>query len=210
MQDIVAQKETGFHLVPFDSFRKSHQGYYFKSKQYEKYFVLCYINTMFHTGWMLFPYVRNGFCAVSKGLFEIDTRKGGTNRFGRHMMEHERTSRTTVSIPQNLATRCRQDIARAAALAVVLNLRPLGFADNKEGMSAYAEAVFRAGQSVPHGVSINNNSYLPCRSTVKNSVADLARQLRETFASRISTELNSLGGAITIDGLTLKLQGRHY
>lgn len=156
------------------------------------------------------PYVRNGFCPISKGLFEIDTKKGGTNRFGRHITEHEKGSGKETRLVQELPSKCRQEIADAAALAVVLDVRPLGFAENKSGMEAYAGAVFRAGQSVPNGVVISSKSYLPSRTAVNSSVSRLANDLRKMFAARMERELKRIGGAITIDGLSLKLQGRHY
>lgn len=63
-----------------------------------------------------------------------------------------------------------QRISDAVALAVVLDLRPLGFTEKKEGIVALAEAVFKAGQSIPYGVPINRELYLPSRSAGKASL----------------------------------------
>ena len=69
----------------------------------------------------------------------------------------------------NLSAGCRQNIADLTALAVVLHLRPLGFTENQADMSAFAESIFKAGQSVPNGVFASPKSYLPSRCMVKAS-----------------------------------------
>ena len=47
-------------------------------------------------------------------------------------------------------------------------------------------------------------------SAVKTLLQVLVRDLREKFAEKIVARLNSFGGAISIDGLTLKIQSWHY
>ena len=145
-----------------------------------------------------------------KCLFEIDTKKGDTNRSSQHMTEHKSIGDKRLTITQDLTTKSRQDIANAATMAVIFDLIPMGFTDNKEDMAAYAESVFSTGQSLPHGVSISKQFYLHSRNTVKASLEHLATDLRQQFTLRISTEMHKLGGAITIEVLTLKLLGNHY
>lgn len=106
--DISAQMQSQCQLVAFKEYQKSHQSSLFKSKQYENFFVLCYENTMHHAGRMVFPYVRNVFCPVTKGLFEIDTKKGGTNRFKRHMSEHDKASGKANRLAQNFPSKCSE------------------------------------------------------------------------------------------------------
>ena len=53
--DILADKNSLQHLVPFKQYKRSHQGELMKSKQYETYLVLCHKNTNFHFGWMICP-----------------------------------------------------------------------------------------------------------------------------------------------------------
>jgi len=114
IKKIIAGEETAFHLVPFKKYRHSHQGSYLKSDQYEPYFALCYPHSMFHAGFFVCPYVRNGFCPVEDGMFAIDTRKGGTNRFGRHTDVHKKNAGFQV-VQRQLAEKCRETVSEAAA-----------------------------------------------------------------------------------------------
>ena len=91
VKEIMRGIESRFQLVPFSQFQKSHQGSSLKSNQYQKYFVLCHANSMYHPGWFVCPYVTSGFCPIQKGIMEANSRKLGTNKFRRHAMEHEDT-----------------------------------------------------------------------------------------------------------------------
>ncbi len=53
---------------------------------------------------------------------------------------------------------CRTDIARSAILALVLDLRPLSFTENHEGMNCLLRSVFKAGQSIPLGVRVEKKA----------------------------------------------------
>ena len=125
-----------------------------KYKQYENYIVLCHENTLFHAGWIICPYVFNGNCAASKGLFPLDTKKGGTNRFGIHIRIHEKPDEP-AEVEQDLGVKCRDEVSRAGSLAVILDLRPLRFAEGHEGIAQFAESIFSAGQTIPYGVPFN-------------------------------------------------------
>lgn len=210
VKKIKAKEETAFYLVSFMKYKRSHQGSTLKSKQYEKYLVLCHANSLYHAGWIVCPYILTGFCVMSKGLYEINTRKGGTNKFGQHMTLHERCTSGEVHMERDLNPRCKEEISDAAALAVVLDLRPMGFTENREGMAAYAKAVFSAGQSVPVGIPINAKSYLPSRTAIKSSLDRLEVKLCAIFSKELRTNLLSQGGAVSVDGVTLKLQGKQY
>ena len=169
VKEIMRGIESRFQLVPFSQFQKSHQGSSLKSNQYQKYFVLCHANSMYHAGWFVCPYVTSGFCPIQKGIMEMNSRKGGTNKFGRHVIEHEDTRGKKEMLERDLEPKCRQKIADAAALAVIQGLRPLGFVESNEGIISFASAVFAAGQSVPYGIKVKSSSYLPSRTAVKNS-----------------------------------------
>ena len=125
------------------------------------------------------------------------------------MLEHERSVDEKHTTAQELLSKCGQEIFDHAAFAVIQDLRPLGFAENKDGMAAYAEAVFKAGQRVPVGVQVRQKSYLPSRTAVKTSLQKLVDTLRRQFAEQVTSELTNVGGAVSLDGLTLNLQGRH-
>lgn len=206
---IIEKEETGYQLIPFKEYRTSHQGSYMRSQQYNPYYVLVYPNSRFHAGWAVCPYVLNGFCEVKMGLLAINTKRGGTNRFGAHIDAHNR-AQGLDTVERPLQEKCREEICNAAAAAVVLDLRPYGFAENHDGMVRFAQSIFKAGQTVPFGVNIDKKSYIPSRTGVKNAVQKLAVRKRQEFAKLLQEKYNALGGAITIDGVNLKLQNRHY
>lgn len=53
-----------------------------------------------------------------------------------------------VSFSTPLPATWQKTINGAAALAIVRDLQPLIFTDNRDGMAAFVEKVFKAGQSV--------------------------------------------------------------
>ena len=71
----------------------------------------------------------------------------------------------TIKFTRFLNQKCQSDIADSGTLAVALDLRPLSFADNQEEMVNFAEALFRAGQTVPCKVNIDRKSYLSSHQT---------------------------------------------
>ena len=210
IRDIIGEKESSFVLVPFKKFQTSYHGAHLKSKQYEVYLVLCHANSSFHAGWFVCPFFLSGFCPIAKGIMLIDTKKGGTNKFGGHISEHQRDAGKQTFMSQNLDIRCRKNISRAAAMAVILDLRPIGFTDNHPGIASFAEAVFKAGQSVPSGITINPKSYLPSKYAVTSALTEIGCELRSKFKNVLEKKLIGLGGAVTVDGVSLKLQRRHY
>ncbi len=210
VNDIVSNRLTSFHLVPFKEFRSSHQGALMKSKQYEQYHVLCHENSKFHAGWFVCPFVLTHHCPVNKGVLPLDTKKGGTNRFGNHWRTHEKLPVKSEPVQQMLDGRCREVISRSAAMAVILDLRPLSFAEEHEGIATFAESVFKAGQTIPYGVSVNRKSYLPTRTAVNTALTNLVKKWREKFSVHLKSSLMSLGGAVSVDSVTLKIQNRHF
>jgi len=206
---IVEEKATEYKVIPFNEYQKGLQGSFMRSQQYKPYYVLVYPNSKFHAGWLVCPYVINGYCEVKCGLLELNPKKGGTNRFGIHIDAHAK-ARGLEPVSRPLQERCRTDISEAAARAVMLDLRPFSFAESHEGMACYAEAVFKAGQTVPHGVPINRASYLPSHIAVKNALSRLVSAQKTKFTKLFHETYNGLGGAITIDGVHLKVQGKHY
>ena len=82
MKSIVNENSTLYHGIAVKKFRSSHQGDLLKSKQFEKYLVFVHGNILFHASWMLCPYFFNKNCTLSSGIFQIDTKKEGTNPFG--------------------------------------------------------------------------------------------------------------------------------
>ena len=136
VQKILDKAPRMYHLITFKEYRAFYQGSLLKSRQYEKFLVLCHANTRYHAGYMVCPYVSGHFCSPRRGLFAIYTKKGGTNRFGRHILEHSKTKDTSTHT-QDLGSQCWEEISRAAAMAVILDLRPISFAENQEGIAQY-------------------------------------------------------------------------
>ena len=155
------------------------------------------------------PYVLNGNCCVDKGLYPIDTKKGGTNRFGSHLRTHEK-SETYLQATQDLDAKCREDISRSGALAVLLELRPMRFAEDHEGIAQFAESIIKAGQTVPYGVSFNRKSYLPTKAAINTSLETMVGEWCDAFKEYLKNDLISAGGGVSIDGVTLKVQDRQF
>ena len=76
-------------------------------------------------------------------------------------------------IVHKIANNCRGNISKAAAFAVLLDLRPLCLAESKDGMTSFAQTLFEAGQLIPYGVKIDHMSYLPSRTGVSAALKSL-------------------------------------
>ncbi len=99
----------------------------------------------------------------------------------------------------------RRLIADATAMAVIMDLRPLGFAEEHEGIGNHAKDIFKAGQSVPDGVKIQRSSYDPSRTAVDSSLTRLVETMRVKLAKLFQEHIGSLKGAITFHDVTLKV-----
>ena len=77
-------------------------------------------------------------------------------------------------------------------------------------MAIFAESIFKAGQTIRYGVSINRQSYLPTRIAIRSSQETMVHEWHSSFRGYLNNELMSSGGALSIDGVTLKIQGRHF
>ena len=98
----VAGEECQNHLVPIEKFRQKNLVTALNSRQYQNYVYLCHANFNLHAGWLICKYVLNGFCTISKDMFEFETRKGGTNRFGNHMKRHANSNGDNITFNRNL------------------------------------------------------------------------------------------------------------
>lgn len=106
-----------------------------RSRQYAPCSVLCRTSSLFHAGLIVCPYISTGLCAVSKALFEINLQQGGINRFEKDISEHKSEMTNHHIICQKLSQSCTQNIADGSASPVVLDLRPLSFAEICDGMT---------------------------------------------------------------------------
>ena len=99
----------------------------------------------------------------------------------RHIADHDASKKNGNVLLHSLKLPCRKNISDAAALAVVLDTRPLSFTENKEGIAALLRAVFEAGQSMPCGVKVDPKSYTPSRTAIMNSLREMAKSFRDHF-----------------------------
>lgn len=125
------------------------------------------------------------------------------------MEDNDKQASETISMTRELSAPYRSAIGLAVAKPVVPDLRPLSFS-YCTGMAEYSEAVFKAGQSVPAGMNVARKSYIPGRTLVADLVTKLAKEFITKFRKRFYESIDKLGGGATIDGVSLKVQGRHY
>ncbi len=71
------------------------------------------------------------------------------------MQAHEQFENSGAQQHGILSLPCRNNLAQSAMLAAVLDLRPLSFAENQEGMAYLLRAMFEAGKSIPLGVTVD-------------------------------------------------------
>ena len=150
-----------------------------------------------------------GWLSTKKNLHSFRTVRGGTSRVERHTATHK-TSNTILRFQRQLPLAAKSKIAHAAAYAVSLDFRPLSFCDGHDCIRVFAKSIFEMGHSVPGNESLYSSGYLPGRIAVTNAVRDLRNKLRTKFVAERKDGLLQFGGAVTVDGVHLKLQRKHY
>ncbi len=90
----------------------------------------------------------NGGCLLEKALFQFKTVQSGTSRVELHTNSHN-ISAGTVRFRRQLPAAARTRVARATALAVCLEMKPLRFCYGYVGMRNFAQTIFEIGQTVP-------------------------------------------------------------
>ena len=152
---------------------------------------------------------QNGNCPSEKVLYSFKTDQGGTSRQERNTHSHKQRT-TTVRFQRQLLLVARSKVAQAAALAVCLDVRPLSFCDDKSGMHHLAHSVFEMGQYELENETIDPKSDLPGRTAVTNALKDLGYKHRQYFASELRNGSLQYSAPITIDGVHLKVQVKHF
>lgn len=160
VKDILEEKECSYRLVPFQYLKTSFQGSSIRSAACENFLILCHSRSSFHAGWIVCPYARSGVCPITEGVLQIDSKTGGNYRFICHMRSHENPAIPNSESQATLSLPCPDKFARKAMLTAVLNLKSFSFTDKKEGMTAFLQSVFEAGQSIPLGVRVDRNVYV--------------------------------------------------
>ena len=111
---------------------------------------------------------------------------------------------------RQLPLAAKSKIVHAAVYAVSLDIRPLSFCDGHEVTRMFAKSIFEMGQSIFANESIDPSGYLPGRTAVTNAVHDISNNLRTKFVAEKKYGRLQFGGAVTVDGVPLKLKGKQY
>ena len=156
----------------------------------------------------MFRYALNGGRPLEKSLYSFKTIQGGTSRLERHI-KSRRSGSATLNFQRNLPRAARGKVATAAALAVCLDLRPLSFCDGHTGLRHFAKSIFELGQTVSENEKIDPKSYLLGRTDVTSAVKDLSNNLRQKYFSDVQNSYLRFGGAITIEGVHLKVHSKN-
>lgn len=195
-------------MIPFPQYNTAH---HLRSPKYKPYYVLCKLNTKCCVGWMVCPFVLSLTCKLTSGLFRYNTISGGTSRFERHIKMHKKPSKSSlISIKKHLRPSERGSIAKAAAMAVAYDFRPISFTDNKPGIVNFAKVIFEAGQSFPISDVVDPDSILPCAKTVGLALSELSVKLVNEFRNKKLPAFVQIGGALTTDGVSIKMQDRQF
>ncbi len=126
------------------------------------------------------------------------------------MQAHEQFENSGAQQHGILSLPCRNNLAQSAMLAAVLDLRPLSFAENQEGMAYLLRAMFEAGQSIPLGVMVDKKRYITARTAICSAIENMVGELRITVKDKLLISALSIRGATTADCVTLKVQNNHY
>ena len=81
----------------------------------------------------------------------------------------------------SLSVEYKNKIADAAALAVVLDLRPIRFTENKDRKASFADFVFKSDHHIRNRVLVKLEYYFLSSTAVKAFVQQLSVYLRQIF-----------------------------
>lgn len=92
-------------------------------------------------------------------------------------------------------------------MACCMELRPLSWTKNKEGVERFSSAVFQAGTHMLPGQVINVKDMLPCTKTVRAKLLELEGDKREEDKQTKQLAALSVGAGMSCDGLKQKHTG---
>ena len=127
----------------------------------------------------------------------------------RHTKAHESTS-NTVRFLNSLPVPARTKVAHATALAVALDIRPSSSWGGHLGMRQFSKTIFELGQKVPVSERTNPKCCLLGQTAVTSAVGEINKSLRQKFAAQIESKCLKYGGAVSVDGVHLKVKGKHF
>ena len=109
-----------------------------------------------------------------------------------------------------MAALSKSRITAAAAIASCDDLLRFSFAENKNGISVFAEALFKAGQDCSIDYKVNVMSALPSGRTVRKAVCELESANRVSFKALLTKRPDTFCGGMSNDGVTMKVQEKHF
>jgi len=161
----------------------------------------------------VFPCFQSGSCSISHALQSFNAGAGGTATLKCHTQRHTVKNKQggELSLVRKLDSSLKSKIKYSAALAVAIDLLPLNFADNRDGMIDYTTAVFRAGQNKGISDDVDIADFQPSAGAVRSAVTEIAKLMREEFkTSVLEGDALMAGGSMTSDGVTLQLKDKHF
>ena len=178
------------------------------SQHYDGYFVICHIHN-FRSPDGSCRYLLNGRCPLEKSLYSFKTIQGGTFRLERHKKTHK-SGYATLNSQRNLPGVARGKAARSAAIAVCLDLRNFSFCDRHPDLRHFAKSMFELGQTVQENEKIDPESCLSGSTAITSAFKCLSSNLRQKFVVDVQNGCLRFGEANTIDGVCLRMHGKHY
>ena len=178
-----------------------------RSLAYKDWLLLCRKGTHEDVGFLVCPYYDS---TCNDPLRKYDPKKGGTNSLTLHMSKHDKNSkkhRTAELIPRNVSQGSKSFISRAAAMACYMDLLPLSWTYNHEGVERFALSVFNAGTKMMPGQLVNVKDFMPSANTVKAKVLELEAEERKKDKDFRLKQAIEVGGAMSCDGLKQKHSG---
>ena len=135
--------------------------------------------------------------------------QGGISRLEPDTSSQKRGT-TTGRFQRQLTLAARSKAAQAAALHVYLDVRTLSYCDGQSGMRHFAQTIFETGQSVPENEPFERKSYQPRCTDETKAVKDLSHKYGQDLASEFRKGSLQYSGAIKIEVVHLKVQGKHF
>ena len=143
-------------------------------------------------------------------MFSFRTVQGGTNKLERHFRQHTQNRSNANCFVRTFPRAARQTVERAAALAVALDVRALPFCDVHLVVSKFAQKLFELGQTVPVNEKLDPASHLPGKTAAHNAVQEIAKERRREVVKAIREGCLKNGGAASVDGVHVKVSGKHF
>lgn len=199
---------SGYWLVPHSTVNESSGKSKKRSPYYKGWLLLCRNGTHEDVGFLVCPYYASN---CDDPVRKYDPRRGGTNSLAAHMSKHEdrdkKRRNTALVVPKVVNQAHKSHIARAAAMVCYMDLFPLSWTNNHEGIERFALSVFSAGTAMMPGQTVNVKDFLPCSNTVRSKVLELEAEEREQDKNTRLKEAFEIGGAMSCDGLKQKHTG---